>query len=82
MPHRQKRPLKERQEEFTFAGFLTVSGWALVLLLQGAFTIPILAEQLSLIEEMKWKHLLYVYGACWAYCFWTMCLIPKIRGEK
>ncbi|MGH1336856.1 MAG: hypothetical protein ACRBFS_12090 [Aureispira sp.] len=78
----KKKSFIELQEEFTIAGFIAVSGWAVALFLQVGLVVVSLLHFLLPIFEIKGYYLLILYGILWLICFWLFCLLPKIKGEK
>jgi len=69
-------------EQFTIQGFWAVSGWALACGIQ-VIPLSFAFKQYSWFPEWGfWKTCFYTYGVLWFICFLTMCLIPKLRGEK
>lgn len=79
MNPQKRKSFVELQEEFTFAGFLAVSGWAFIFFMQSVF---LLVSFLKEFFEVKWYYYLLFYLALWIICFLFFCLIPKIKGEK
>lgn len=69
-------------EQFTMAGFIAVSGWALAYVLGFSFLTYFFSTKIAeFLSCDSWIAFLIYYCVIWLLCFWYMCLKPKINGD-